>query len=311
VSTLIKRTQLVKRKPLYIETKIKCGIDEIWALTQNPDLHQQWDLRFSEIKYIPKDSPEESQKFLYSTKIGFGIIVNGIGESVATKTKENDESTSVLKFSSDSHLSIIKQGSGYWKYIPQEDGLKFFTGYDYECRWGLFGEIFDKIIFRPLMIWATAWSFDNLKQWIEKGISPRQSIKALLIIFLSNLALGLIWIYQGLIPKLLFTNSGELEIISKSGLFNGNEKTFLNIIGWLEILFGILIIFVQRKSIHIINIVALLLLLVSAFVSNRIIFTFPFNPFTLTLSMITISIIAILHFENLPKASNCITKQKP
>jgi hypothetical protein len=282
----------------------------LWTHTQDPATHQQWDLRFTEIKYLPKDNPTDPQKFLYSTKIGFGIKVNGIGESVATKTKDNGESTSVLKFSSDSNLSIIRQGSGYWKYVPESDGIKFFTGYDYETRWGIFGKVFDKSIFRPLMIWATAWSFDCLKNWIEKGLHPKQAINAQLTVLLSSIALSLVWIYQGLIPKLLFSNSGEIEILKQSGAFTGNEKNVLTFIGWAEILFGLIILFVHKKSIHIINIIALLLLSAAALFSNAKIFTFPFNPFSLNISMIAISIIAILNIRFLPKASNCITKQK-
>ena len=300
----------MKRRPLYIETKIKCDLDTLWTHTQEPSTHQQWDLRFSEIKYLPKENPTEPQKFLYSTKIGFGIKVNGIGESVATKTKGNGESTSVLKFSSDSNLSVIKQGSGYWKYVPESDGIKFFTGYDYETRWGVSGKVFDKFVFRPLMIWATAWSFDCLKKWIEKGLQPKQAITAQFTVLLSSIALGLVWIYQGLIPKLLFTDTGEIEILKQSGLFTGNEKSVLTFTGWTEILFGLTIFFVHKKSIHTINIIALLLLSAAAIFSNAIIFTFPFNPFSLNISMIVISMIAILNIRYLPKASNCITKQK-
>ena len=106
-------------------------------------MHQEWDLRFSEISYLPKNAPTDPQKFLYSTKVGFGVKVNGIGESVATRTKDNGESTSVLKFSSDNQISLIKQGTGYWKYVPEADGIKFFTGYDYETRWGFFGNLID------------------------------------------------------------------------------------------------------------------------------------------------------------------------
>jgi hypothetical protein len=282
----------------------------LWTYTQDPATHQIWDLRFTEIKYLPKDNSTDPQKFLYSTKIGFGIKVNGIGESVATKTKGNGESTSVLKFSSDSNLSIIKQGSGYWKYVPQPDGIKFFTGYDYETRWGVFGKMFDKFAFRPLMIWATAWSFDCLKNWIEKGLHPKQMIKAQLTALISSIALSLVWIYQGLIPKLLFTDTGEIEILKQSGLFIGNEKSVLTFIGWAEIFFGLIILFVHKKSIHIINIIALLLLSAAAIFSNAIIFTFPFYPFSLNFSLIAISTIAFLNFGCLPKASNCITKQK-
>ncbi len=300
----------MKRRPLYIETKIKCEFVTLWTNTQDPSIHQQWDLRFSEITYLTKNEPTDPQKFLYSTKIGFGIKVNGIGESVATKTKDNGESTSVLKFSSDSNISIIKQGSGFWKYVPEADGIKFFTGYDYETRWGLLGKLIDKFIFRPLMIWATAWSFDCLKNWIEKGFHPKQAIKAQLSVLLINITLGIVWIYQGLIPKLLFTDTGEIEILRQSGLFNGYEETFLTIIGIAEIVFGIALIFIHKKTIHYMNILGLLFLAVGAIFSNLMIFTLPFNPFSLNISMIALSIIALLNFSFLPKASNCITKQK-
>jgi hypothetical protein len=300
----------LKRRPLYIETKIKCDFDTLWTNTQEPSIHQQWDLRFTEIEYLPKNDPTDPQKFLYSTKVGFGIKVDGIGESVATKTKDNGESTSVLKFSSDSKISLIKQGSGYWKYVPKADGIKFFTGYDYETRWGLFGKLIDKFIFRPLMIWATAWSFDCLKNWIEKGLHPKQALNAQISVLLVNLTLGIIWIYQGLIPKILFTDTGEIEILRQSGLFNGNEENILTIIGIAEIAFGVALIFIHRKVIQYLNILGLCLLTVGAIFSDRMIFTLPFNPFSLNISMIALSIIAILNFSNLPKTSNCNTKQK-
>lgn len=300
----------MKRKPLYIETKIKCSLDTLWMYTQEPAIHQQWDLRFSEIKYLPKNNLTEPQRFCYSTKIGFGIKVKGIGESVATKAKGNGESTSVLKFSSNSPVSIIKEGSGYWKYIPEADGIKFSTGYDYTSRWGWFGKTFDRFVFRPLMIWATAWSFDCLKKWIEGGLHPKQSVKAQLTILFSNIALGIVWIYQGLVPKILFTDTGEMEFLNKSGLFQSNEKTVLFMFGIAEIVFGLIILFIQKKSVHIINMIALLLLAIAALISNATVFTFPFNPFSLSVSMIALSILAIIHFKNLPKASNCITKPK-
>jgi hypothetical protein len=300
----------LKKRPLYIQTKINCDFDTLWTNTQEPSIHQQWDLRFTEIEYLPKNNPTEPQKFLYSTKVGFGIKVDGIGESVATKTKDNGESTSVLKFSSDSKISLIKNGSGYWKYVPEADGIKFFTGYDYETRWGLFGKLIDKFIFRPLMIWATAWSFDCLKNWIEKGLHPKQSLNAQISVLLVNLTLGIIWIYQGLIPKILFTDTGEIEILRQSGFFNGNEENLLTIIGIAEIAFGVALIFIHRKVLQYLNIIGLCLLTVGAIFSDLMIFTLPFNPFSLNISMIALSIIAILNFSDLPKASNCITKQK-
>jgi hypothetical protein len=34
------------------------------------------------------------------------------------------------------------------------------------------GRVFDRLVFRPLMGWATAWSFDRLRLWIERGLEP-------------------------------------------------------------------------------------------------------------------------------------------
>jgi hypothetical protein len=34
----------------------------------------------------------------------------------------------------------------------------------------------DRLVFRPLMGWATAWSFDRLRLWCERGISPARSL---------------------------------------------------------------------------------------------------------------------------------------
>jgi hypothetical protein len=126
----------------------------------------------------------------------------------------------------------------------------------------------------------------------------------------ANIALGLVWIYQGLIPKILFTDTGEIEILRQSGLFNGYEETILTFIGIAEIVFGIALIFIHKKTIHYMNILGLLLLGVGAIFSNLMIFTLPFNPFSLNISMIALSIIALLNFGLLPKASNCITNPK-
>lgn len=300
----------MKRKSLYIETKINGEFDTLWEYTQNPEKHQLWDLRFTEIKYLAKDNPFEPQKFLYSKNICFGLKINGIGESVATKTKDNGESTSVLKFSSGSRLSIIKQGSGYWKYVPETDGIKFFTGYDYETRWGFFGEVLDKFIFRLLIIWATAWSFDCLKNWIEKGNHPKQVIKAQITVLLIHITLSLVWIYQGLVPKLLFSDAGEIEILKQSGLFIGFEKSILTFIGLAEILFGLIFLYFHNKTIHFINVFLLLLLSAGAIFSSAVIYTLPFNPFSLNISLIALSIIAIINLDFLPNASKCKTKQK-
>ena len=59
----------MKRDPLYIETKINCELETLWERTQDPSIHQQWDLRFSEISYLPKNAeadPQNTNRCYYS-----------------------------------------------------------------------------------------------------------------------------------------------------------------------------------------------------------------------------------------------------
>ena len=56
---------------------------------------------------------------------------------------------------------------------PDRSGL---TGHDYEVRWGIAGRAADRV-FRPLMGWRTAWSFDRLRLWVERGITPEQALR--------------------------------------------------------------------------------------------------------------------------------------
>jgi hypothetical protein len=159
---------------IYIEIEIRAPLDRLWQLTQTPDLHQRWDLRFSEIQYLPRPDPAQPQRFLYATRIGFGLRIRGQGETVGQHSAADGQRTSALKFWSDDRKSLIRQGSGYWKYIPacaDAPSPRFLTAYDYNVRFGLAGRIFDGLIFRPLIGWATAWSFDRLRLWAEREAS--------------------------------------------------------------------------------------------------------------------------------------------
>lgn len=84
-------------------------------------MHKEWDLRFSNITYLHK-RPYEKQKFLYETRIGFGLKVSGTGETVGVINEGSSERVSSLAFGSDHPLSLIQHGGGYWKYIQQDNG---------------------------------------------------------------------------------------------------------------------------------------------------------------------------------------------
>ncbi len=202
---------------LYIEIRMKADMDLVWRLTQEPSLHQRWGLRFTRIEYLPKARDDDSQCFLYETRIGFGMAIRGTGESVAIRLSEDGAATSSLKFASEDRLSLISEGAGYWKYVPSSDGFRFLAWYDYRTRYGLVGQLAD-ILFRPLIGWATAWSFDRLRLWAEDGIAPETSLRVSAVHAICRVTLASVWIWHGLVPKLLFRDADEQMMLSQAGL---------------------------------------------------------------------------------------------
>ncbi|AEB23775.1 hypothetical protein BUN12_1102 [Bacillus amyloliquefaciens] len=51
----------MKQKPIYVEINIASDIETLWEYTQNPLLHKEWDLRFSDITYLHR-LPGEPQR---------------------------------------------------------------------------------------------------------------------------------------------------------------------------------------------------------------------------------------------------------
>ena len=182
---------------IYVEILVQAPIDALWTHTQTPELHERWDLRFSRIDYLPKSHVTDPQRFRYTTRIGFGLEVSGEGETVGQRHLTDGSRSSALRFGSGEPLSIIREGSGYWKYIPTTNGIRFLTWYDYRTRFGPAGALFDRWIFRPLIGWATAFSFDRLRLWLEQGVNPEHAMRQALVHFVARVALVAVFVYQG------------------------------------------------------------------------------------------------------------------
>ncbi|MGP3937366.1 hypothetical protein [Nonomuraea sp. KM88] len=161
---------------LYVEARIRADLDLLWHRTQDPAHHQRWDLRFTHIDHLAR-AEGEPQRFRYGVRLLPGLLVSGTGIASGEKRRPDGTRTSALRFASPHPLSPIARGRGYWRYLPGGDGICFVTGYDYEPRWGRPGRIADRLVLRPLMGWATAWSFDRLRLWCERGITPERSLR--------------------------------------------------------------------------------------------------------------------------------------
>ena len=293
---------------IYVEILIRGGMDDLWTKTQEPKLHQRWDLRFSEIDYLPRQ-PGEAQKFLYATRIGAGMRIEGAGESTGERDDSGSQRTSALKFWSQDPKSLIESGSGYWKYVPSSDGIRFITWYDYATRFGAIGRFLDKLFFRRLLGWATAWSFDRLRLWIESGILPEVSRDRTFAYSLSRLVVTFVWLYQGLVPKLVYRSPDELRMLRNAGIPSSHLLTVVSALGCTEVCFALILI-IFWKSLWPLRLTIMAMVFASLGVAaiSPAFFTAAFNPLTLNVAVATLAIIGLRTSASLPSARNCRRK---
>jgi hypothetical protein len=232
-------------KGLYVETLVRAPLDRVWEATQDPARHERWDLRFSTISYLPRPDPERPQEFRYATRIGFGQRIEGWGRSMGTHEKDGTR-TSALEFGSDDPKSLIREGSGYWRYIPEREGAtRFLTWYDYRTRFGAFGRLAD-LAFRPLIGWATALSFDRLRLWLERGIDPASSLRAFWVHAAARWGLAAVFLWQGLVPKVLRQHEDELAMVRAGGVPDAWASEALLAVGLGEAVFGLVLLATWR-----------------------------------------------------------------
>ncbi len=283
-------------------------MDELWEKTQDPKLHQRWDLRFSQIDYLPS-KPGEAQKFLYSTRIGAGLRIEGAGETTGQRDDSEGRRTSALKFWSGDRKSLIEMGSGYWKYIPTSDGIRFITWYDYRTRFGALGRLADKLFFQPLLGWATAWSFDRLRLWMEKGILPEMSGEKTFTYALARLTIASIWFYHGLIPKLITRNPDELRMLRDAGIADPDLYRMLAVLGFAEIFFSLIVVIFWRSRWPLwLTVAAMFMATFGVTVTSPSYLTGAFNPLTLNIAVAALAVIGLLNGRYIPTASNCLRK---
>ncbi len=290
---------------LYVQIEMQTSMERLWDLTQTPGLHQQWDLRFTDIRYLPRPEPNEPQRFRYATRIGFGVGIRGEGETAGSHEKDGQRS-SALRFWSDDRKSLIRRGAGYWRYTPREGGMRFVTGYDYDVRFGLFGRIFDRIVFRPLLGWATAWSFDRLRLWLERDIPPEVSMRQSVVHLLARVAVAFIWLWHGIVPKLIYKHVDELAPLVAVGFSERSARLVVIGAGWAELAIGMALLLWWRARWPLwLTLVAMPIALAGVMVYTPWLLKAAFNPVSLNVSMFVLATITLLTGRDLPSARHC------
>ena len=294
---------------IYVEHLIDAPLDAVWSHTQDPALHERWDLRFNDIDYLPRPDPDAPQRFRYATRLGFGIAVVGEGETVGQRDLADGSRTSALRFASDQAHSLIREGRGYWKYIPTTAGVRFLTGYDYDTRYGWLGRAIDRVAFQPLMGWATAWSFDRLRLWLEQGIEPGQAARTALAHGVARVGLAAIFAYHGLVPKLLGPDPGEVALMNAAGVPGALTGPAIVAFGIVEIAFAVILLRAWHRAWP-----AYLALAFAAAATVVVGLTAPstltgaFNPVTLNLAVAALAVVDRLTLDGIPSAGRCLRR---
>jgi len=288
-----------RSRSIYVESLIRTDIEALWSATQEPSTHSRWDMRFGEIAYLPAVAGTP-QQFTYATNV-LGMRISGKGETLGDKDRPDGSRWSGLKFWAADPRSIISAGAGYWRYVPTHDGIRFLTRYDYRTRWGSFGRVLDRWIFRPVFGWATAWSFDRLRIWLEDGITPERSAGQYLAHMSAVAGLAGVWIYQGLVPKLICIDPEEVRIWTRIGLKSKPARHLVRVIGAAEVAAGILTVQGHRRSgLLLATAVAMPILAVGAAITDRKLMTKAFNPVSLNLSMAALAVAGFLTRSGIP-----------
>ena len=291
---------------IFVETDIGAPMDALWAHTQDPELHQRWDIRFSRIEYLPKSTEDEPLRFRYSTRIGFGLAVAGEGETVGDRQLTGGGRASSLRFGSGQRLSLIREGSGYWKYAARPGGIRFTTWYDYRTRLGRPGAIIDRLVFRPLLGWATAWSFDRLRLWLERGVPPEASGPAAAIHSIARLGLAVTFAYHGLVPKLLGLNSDEVNMLGNAGAPAASIEPLISVLGIAEIAFAIcLVVFWHRRWPALVVVAFAITSTIGLALTSPAYLGNAFNPVTLNLGIACLAAVDLAALPIAPDAGRC------
>ncbi len=123
-------------------------------------------------------------------------------------------------------------------------------------------------------------------------MNPLQAISHALLSI--QITLAVLWIYQGLVPKVIYKVIEEQQFWEFTGIQFLSIPSLIQLSGVGEIIFGILfLIFRQSKVLHYLNIMAMLFFIVVVAVVYPHHFVQGFNPFIMNTAMAALSIVAL------------------
>ena len=102
-----------------------------------------------------------------------------------------------------------------------------------------------------------------------------------------RIALGLVWLYEGLVPKLLFVRPDQIELVERSGLYIGRPEFFLQLLGIAQVACGLWLLcgFRERLAVFIAT-TGMVILIVLVARANPAMLTDPYGALIKDLCLI-------------------------
>lgn len=159
---------------LYVEARIRADMDDLWSRTQDPAQHRRWDLRFTEIDYLPR-TEGEPQRFRYAVRVLALLTVSGTGVTAANGSAPTATAPPPCASSRRTRSARSPAAAATGATCPTRTACVSSPATTTGPAGGVLGALADRLVFRPLMGWATAWSFDRLRLWLERDIGPERA----------------------------------------------------------------------------------------------------------------------------------------
>lgn len=165
------------------------------------------------------------------------------------------------------------------------------------------------MVFRPLIGWATAWSFDRLRLWLESKTDPSQAARQTVVHGAARLAQAGIFAYHGLVPKLLGPHPDEVSMLRDAGVPAERIGAAVSASGVGELFLAFCLLWFWRRSWPPVVTVALMIAAtIGVALSSPQYLRAAFNPLSLNLAVGVLALIDVVTLEGLPSASRCLRR---
>ncbi|OBY73476.1 MULTISPECIES: DoxX-like family protein [Acinetobacter] len=130
--------------------------------------------------------------------------------------------------------------------------------------------------------------------------SENQTIQQ--ILRFSQWVIASLWMYQGLIPKLIFQVQDEHYVWQQLNIAPSYIAWMISLSGLAEIIFGSLFLWMQHKYLHGLNIISLIGLLIVVLVIYPDKIYQAFNPVVMNIALASLSVISLWCIKALQNA---------